>query len=67
VVSEHIELENDTRSEAATAAVVLGGVGIFAWSVDGRTRLAAAVVVGDRASGVRFRGVMVSFEASLAG
>ena len=58
---------NDARPEAATAAIVLGGVGIFARPLDRCARVAAAVVVGDRLGGLRLRGVMVSFEASLAG
>jgi hypothetical protein len=58
---------NDARPEAATAGIVLGGVGVFARPLDRRARLAAAVVVGVRGIGLRFRGVMVSFEASLAG
>jgi len=50
--------EYDKRGEAATAAVVLGGSGIFGWAVDRRASLAAAVLVGDRTGGVRFRGFM---------
>jgi len=58
---------DDIRPESATAAVVLGRVGVFAGSVDGRTGVAAAVLVGDRDRGVHFRGVIFCSEAGLAG
>jgi hypothetical protein len=38
-------IANDARPEAATAAIVLGGVGIFARPLDRCARVAAAVVV----------------------
>ena len=46
---------DDTRSESAAAAVVLGGIGIFARPVDGGASLATAVMVGDRGRGLRLR------------
>ena len=63
----HIEPRHDARPKAATAAAVLGGRGIFARAVDGAARLAAAVMVGSRAGGVRSRGLVVCSEVSLAG
>src|SRR5271166_1141054 len=61
-----IEFKNETRSESATAAVVLGGGDIFGWPVRGRSRVAASFVVGHRIGSLCLCGGVFSFAASLA-
>jgi hypothetical protein len=63
---DKIEVANDARLDDATAAVVLGGDGIFFGALDGGASLAAAVVVGNRDFGVCFCGVLVPSETRLA-
>src|SRR5258708_39993797 len=57
---------DDAQPQAATAAVILGGGGIVARSVDGRARLASTNLVGDCGCGFCFGGVLVSCEAGMA-
>src|SRR5208282_5882975 len=67
VETTNIELENDAEPQAAAAAVVLGGCGIFAGTVDRSANLASAFLVGDCGRRFRCRGVMVCSEVLLAG